>query len=261
METGEEREIVPEASLYTGTDWSPLGSLRWSPDGRSILCGGHKVGIHLIDIQTGDITTIVEFHPRIWIGGFACSPDGKRIFYMRQRTEKAGWPSSIMAHDLATGEEQELCPVGRLSGGPVVSPDGRKLAFPDGWEHIKIVPTAGGEAREFVSLHNIVRPLEADEIREGVSPVAWTPDGHYLLFKRSRRLPDGSPDNTSPPELWRIPAEGGEPQKLLTAEGLGKNLFFHPDGQRIAYCRATGGPEQNELWVMENLLPTFAADK
>ncbi len=113
MESGEEREILPEKSLCTDYNEFPLGYLRWSPDGRSILCGGFdRLGIHLIDIQTGDITTVVEEHPKIRYWGLAWSLDGKTIFYIRYREEKGEQPYSIMAHDLATGEERELYPGG-----------------------------------------------------------------------------------------------------------------------------------------------------
>ncbi len=53
-------------------------------------------------------------------------------------------------------------------------------------------------------------------------------------------------------ELWRISAEGGEPQKLeLAMENL-RDLRFHPDGRRIAF---SGGKFSGEVWVMENFLP------
>jgi hypothetical protein len=52
--------------------------------------------------------------------------------------------------------------------------------------------------------------------------------------------------------VWRIPAEGGEPQKTeLAMEGL-RSLRFHPDGKRIAF---SAGRQQYEVWVMENFLP------
>ena len=131
MESGEEREIFPERSLYN--HWMPLGWLRWSPDGRSILCGGYDdLGIHLIDIQTGDITTVVKKHPRITLWGLAWSADGRTIFYIRCHGEKEEQRYSIMAHDLATGEERELYPGGNEEDyGLVISPDGRELAFLD----------------------------------------------------------------------------------------------------------------------------------
>jgi tricorn protease-like protein len=59
-------------------------------------------------------------------------------------------------------------------------------------------------------------------------------------------------------ELWRISAEGGEPQKLgLAMKGL-RNLRFHPDGRRIAF--SAGTPFSAEVWVLENFLPKAEAE-
>jgi hypothetical protein len=84
-----------------------------------------------------------------------------------------------------------------------------------------------------------------------------------LLFVRED-LPTGLPVIGSS-ELWRVPAEGGEPQKLMKIESLFRKgvmmnpLSLHPDGKRIAFHR--GEPRQRDLWVIDNLLTTFAADK
>jgi hypothetical protein len=98
------------------------------------------------------------------------------------------------------------------------------------------------------------------------------PDGRYILFGTRKRSPD-HPDEPvrvpapagggerrklyEPVELWRIPAEGGEPQKLLAIDEP-RNLSIHPDGQRIAFA---AGEEASEVWVMENFLPGFTADE
>ena len=69
--------------------------------------------------------------------------------------------------------------------------------------------------------------------------MAWSSDGRHVLFARRG-------------ELWRVPAEGGEPENLgYVMEGL-RELRLHPDGARIAF---TAGTDKGEVWVMENLLP------
>jgi Tol biopolymer transport system component len=260
MKTGEERELpLPKlpGELY----------LRgWSPDGRSLLCGGmYTQGIHLLDVQTGHVTTVVDPHPKVRIFGPVWSVDGKTIFYLRERTERGEWPRSIIAHNVVTGEEKELYPGGDRWTEMAVSPDGRQLAFSDEDRKVlKVISTEGGEPRELLSVHND----ESDESVEYVypaSPLAWTPDGQHLLFGKCNRLPDGS--RSGPPELWRIPAEGGKPEKLRDEEPIWGSFHvhtegIHPDGHRIAYTKSSGGRRrQRELWVMENLLTTFAADK
>ena len=90
-------------------------------------------------------------------------------------------------------------------------------------------PTAGGKLRDLYR-----------EPRSGrIYSVAWTPDGRHLLFAKKG-------------QLWRIPVERGEPEKLpLTMEAL-RELRVHPDGTRIAFTAGTG---KGEVWVMENFLP------
>jgi Tol biopolymer transport system component len=54
-------------------------------------------------------------------------------------------------------------------------------------------------------------------------------------------------------QLWRVSAEGGEPQRLdLKIDGLLRHLRIHPDGQQIIYYTWRG---DTESWVMENFLP------
>jgi Tol biopolymer transport system component len=81
--------------------------------------------------------------------------------------------------------------------------------------------------------------------------LSWTPDGRYILFEM-RNL-----GHLEPTELWRVPAEGGEAQKLLEMDGL-TDISVHPDGQHIAF---TVGSTQFEVWAMESFLPTSTASR
>jgi len=256
METGEEREIpLDSLDLYLQFD-------AWSPDGRSLLFrrlgSSHSRSLYLIDTQTGEVTTVVQGHPRIRIESAVWSPDGQTIYYSRT-LEARGQEvrrTSIMAHNLATGEERELCPDVCSWAGLIVSPDGRQLVCADTEDKVlKVVPTTGGEPCIIFNLHNV-----SDEYRQGVIPLLWMKD-HVLALRRKKPL-DNYDDLSE--EIWRIPVEGGEPEKLWDVEEPLKNTLwhtsFHPDGH-IAYSTRSGGPGQRELWVMENLLTTFSPDK
>ena len=74
----------------------------------------------------------------------------------------------------------------------------------------------------------------------------FSPDGRYLIFRREGR------EGTS--GIWRIPAEGGEHQRLeLGMRGV-RDLRVHPDGRRVAFT-ASPRKGKTEVWVMENFLP------
>ena len=249
MDTGEEREFLSVPSSYLE------GQLRWSPDGRSILCGGRPGNsIHLIDVQTGhvtaDLATGNEGISAKVIWGPAWSPDGKAIFFTRMRREKEDWPCRIVALDLETLKERELYPGGSRGSFLAVSPDGRQLAFREN-DRIKVIPTEGGESRTILNK----KDLNLREIGFFGAPFAWTPDGRYVLFVIET-------DNIT--QLWQVSAEGGIPQKLL--EGWGAfypisayPLSLHPDGRRVALQK--GRNRQVDLWVMENLLPISTASR
>ncbi len=171
------------------------------------------------------------------------SPDGEAIFY--RRFESTSKKSSIVVRDVKNGQEKELLSaitpffVRRVS----LSPDGGQLAFIMNDQAtrssiLKVMPAAGGEPRELLRLKE----------PESIGSLVWTPDGREVIFgkNRSTSLEDRKR------ELWRISAEGGEPQKLeLAMENL-RDLRFHPDGRRIAF---SGGKFSGEVWVMENFLP------
>lgn len=81
-----------------------------------------------------------------------------------------------------------------------------------------------------------------------ISAPAWTPDSRHIIYAREVMGDKRKFD------LWRIPAEGGEPQNLgLVMEGLQPyGVSVHPDGKRIAF---TAGNVRKEYWVLKDFLP------
>ena len=64
--------------------------------------------------------------------------------------------------------------------------------------------------------------------------MAWTPDSRHVLFVKFKQ---GESDMLS--ELWRISAEGGQPERVDEfPSALGyqvEHLRVHPDGRQIAF--------------------------
>lgn len=229
-ETGNMRELIPKLTSFT--------RLRWAPDGRSIFVTGSDetvyLGLFQIDIQNGDKSLIAQSERGANIKDFALSLDGKVVFYAYFE-----WPKKqtrILAQNIETGLVKEVYrqvappDLGHLN----VSPDGKYLSFTTAVKDpiIKIIPIAGGEVRDFLTIKT-----------GNFLPHAWTPDGKEIIFVKSEK------QNC---ELWKIPVEGGEPQKVdLTMERM-RRLRIHPDGRRIVFI---AGKSINEIWVMENFLP------
>ena len=236
VETGEERELRPALTSFNRP--------RWSPDGRTILVVGkdnkNRTGLYGIDVQTGDVTTIVQ-HELGYVQHPAWSPDGKAVYYLRY-DPTASSHLRILGRDLETGQEKAVFDPGPKAGigNMSLSPDGRQVVFTinDGRSTIiRVVGVTGGAPRELLSVKNPA----------GVIPLAWTPDGRHLLFAKS----DSTRSQEQIFELWHIPVEGGEPQKHELAMERLFDLRIHPDGRRLAF---TAGQNKAEIWVMENFL-------
>ncbi len=236
LESGTERSLSPPMTYFSRH--------YWAPDGRSILVAGKdkkgRQGVYQIDVQTGAVTPVVIpddglIYQAVW------SPEGEQIFYVL----RGRGSDRILVRHLKTGQESELFrqfPVHNLA----LSPDGGQLAFSSkdpGTDTVtlNVIPTSGGIPRELVRVKEDI-PFRGS--------IVWTPDGGYVIFAKTKRAPSATVEEVE--ELWRVPAEGGEPQKLgLAMKRLGY-LSVHPDGRRIAFTAGLGIPE---VWVMENFLP------
>ncbi len=253
LDTGTERELSPTLTELRG--------LRWFPDGRSLLTMGQDLkllrrGIYRIDAQTGEVAALVQ--SQSFVVPIGLSPDGEEIFY-----GLPGEKGRLVVRNLESGQTKDLYSSGDIFAG-ALSPDGRWLAFTAAPEkhatttgdrsragdhhELKIMPAAGGEPRELHRLRSVPSP-------QGPGWTGWTPDGRHVLFVQPQEVSGAGPWAK---ELWQIPVEGGEPQRLgLAMEGL-RDVQFHPDGQRIAF---TSRRLNHEVWVMENFLPELDGTK
>jgi len=231
LETGQERE-----SPLSLDGISKYASLRWSPDGRSILVSANdkdNAGIYMIDVQTGAVKYLVKSHACVW------SADGKSILYPRANRDAT--IVHILVRDLETGEEKRLLPSAsdKFVFNMAISPDGQRLALrcirPTS---LKILPVAGGQARELP---------EFEKVATVHKPIAWTADSQYILF--SGKEPGGGKH-----PLYRISVETGKTEKLGLQMNRYHGLSTHPDGRRILVSGSESGSEF-EVWAMENFLP------
>jgi Tol biopolymer transport system component len=253
LETGKERVFYKEI-------WKlglrHIGTPGWSPNCRFIVFRGsggiHTTGIYQIDLETGEITSSVSFDANERSSGGIYGPDGKHIFMMRAKINEGF--SQIVVRGLESGEERELHRIPGLERiGIALSPDGRWLSFANaGWGGVRslnVIPASGGDVREIWSF---------GEMKQGVPGIShtWAPDGRSILF--------GAPDLTDMRvwDLWRVPVEGGKPEKmgLQTRWGMW-DLTVHPDGRQLAFAGRGGPSDESELWVLENFLPPAKSPK
>jgi Tol biopolymer transport system component len=133
-----------------------------------------------------------------------------------------------------------------------ISPDGNWLALiGQGWNKVlRVMPASGGQSKELLRFEDKIGLFKSDLLPVFIE---WTADGKHILFPRLRMLKDGRQYEYV---LWRIAAEGGEPQELNLARSYLLDMSAHPDGQHLAFDSGSGSiAGGSAIWVMENLLP------
>jgi Tol biopolymer transport system component len=227
-----------------------IGGPKWSSDGRDIIFFGASEnsvsGEYHIDLTTGEISRIYLCKPDERLSGGVTGPDDKLF---SARINLGTGISEIVMRDLQSGEEKELFRYERVERGIriALSPDAQWLCFSNaGWGGIRslnILPASGGEVKEIWNFGEIERGTP------GIHPM-WSQDGKYILFS----APDLS--NMRVWDLWRVPVEGGKPEKTGLQRSWGIfNLTISPDGRKLAFAGRGGASTDSELWVLENFLP------
>ena len=253
LDSGREREILPEYNFM---------SLKWSPDGRTLLArafDGSDRSAHsllaAIDAETSEVRVIKKCEAARLdqtIMEFDWTKDGRAVFYVLNTKSKN--LSQLLVRDLERGSEKELyrAPTWAERFNISRSPDGRWLALMNyrGMEEkrrtLRVISADGKEMRDLTTF---------EDTYNGPAWTTWTPDGKHVLF------PKYDPKEEGKSQLWRIPVQGGDIEKLNIEMWGFYNLTVHPDGTRLAFSSNGPSLKQAELWAMENFLPDRSSKK
>jgi serine/threonine protein kinase/Tol biopolymer transport system component len=112
-----------------------------------------------------------------------------------------------------------------------ISPDGRYVA------HVKNEPGAPSLWMRQTATTSDVEIVAGAPVR--YAGVSWAPDGNHVFYV-TYEIAGGLGT------LYRIPALGGMPQKIL--EDIDSRISFSPDGSQFTFAR--GYPAEGTAWVM-----------
>jgi len=196
----------------------------WSPDGRSIAfarLGKDHSTVYSIPALGGPERKLSEASLALWgWGQLSWSPDSKWLAFPG--------PDSAMSPDMPLAQihllnvetlERRVLPKTspdcETSALPAFSSSGDVLALfcasSFGVGTIFLQPLQGGKARELV------------RIQGDIASLVWTVDDKSILYSLNNFL-------------WRVPASGGTPDKLLFAQGA-QGLTVARTGKRLAFAQ------------------------
>ena len=181
--------------------------------------------LEICDITTGERTTVKEFPYLIEAPNW--TSDGQWLIY-----NSGGKLYKLSPDQPGEPEQIETAYAVRCNNDHVLSADGQQIAIShgtkeDGQSRIYTLPITGGTPR-------LVTPMAPSYLH------GWSPDGKQLAYCAARK---GNFD------VYVIPAEGGEEQRLTTAEGLDDGPEYAPDGKHIWFNSVRSGLMQ--VWRMK----------
>ena len=150
----------------------------------------------------------------------AWSPDSRRLAYVSFENNR----SSVWVQTLRTGNRIQVSNKPGINGAPAFSPDGRKLVLTlgglDGNLDINVLDLSTRQTRRLTT-HRAIDT-------EG----SWSPDGRYIYF---------TSDRSGGPQIYRVRAGGGTPERVTFEGSYNARPRLSPDGERLAMVHLDRG--------------------
>jgi TolB protein len=143
----------------------------------------------------------------------AWSPDSRQLAYVSFEGDK----SSIWVQTLRTGNRFRVSSRAGINGAPSFSPDGRRL-----------VVTLGGVEGNLDIYVMDINSRQATRLtthRAIDTEGSWSPDGQHIYF---------TSDRSGGPQIYRLPAAGGTPERVTFEGSYNARPRLSPDGKKLA---------------------------
>ena len=179
----------------------------------------------------------------------AWSPDSRQLAYVSFEGSK----SSIFVQTLRSGNRFQVSNKPGVNSAPSFSPDGRKL----------VVTLGGVDGNLDIHILDITsrRTTRLTTHRAIDTEGTWSPDGRYIYF---------TSDRSGGPQVYRVSANGGTPERITFEGSYNARPRLSPDGTRLAmvhndrgnYRIAVMNLERKDLLVLssgrQDESPSFA---
>ena len=206
----------------------------WSPqDPDSIIFSRRDGGIWSIGLEPGSEPRLLlegASHPRV-------SGDGKRL--VAEQSDRIVL-AAVDGSDAAPVASIPPAFFGRwVARSPALSSDGGQIAYfqPEAGAlgGLWVASTGGGEPQRLF-----------DRVFRGGDPV-WTPDDRWIIFSADFAGSSSEAGHRHQPNLWRVSAEGGEPERLTYGVGRHRAPALSAGDRRLAFSVTT------ESYALERL--------
>jgi Tol biopolymer transport system component/DNA-binding winged helix-turn-helix (wHTH) protein len=164
--------------------------------------------------------------PTFWIviAIAVVAASGAGLFVYRSGGEQKPMTKELSQTPLTNGADVQ---------GAAISPDGKTFVY----------QTFDGEYdRLFLQQVGQLNSIEILATKTGIGPKTFSPDGYYLYYLSKN-------SGESQLSLYRIPAYGGAPKKVLTDVFYQSAVSFSPDGSEFVFSRYENDSKKASLVV------------
>ncbi|MEM7612488.1 MAG: Tol-Pal system beta propeller repeat protein TolB [Pseudomonadota bacterium] len=177
----------------------------------SVVDGAQRYRLIVADADGNNEFVLLESNQPIMSP--AWSPDGRRLAYVSFE----GGRAAVYVQTLRTGSRRQVSGRAGVNNAPAWSPDGRQLALtlsdPDGNLDVYVLTLLGDKLQRLTTRRSI-----------DTEP-AWAADGEFVYF---------TSDRGGAPQVYRVPATGGDAERVTFEGRYNARPRISPDGRYLA---------------------------